>query len=515
MQPNQAAIQVLADGGNAADAAVAAAAVQWVTMPWACGVGGDAVCLVSDVRRGAPVALIGCGPSPAMISADWMTQRGHEAIPLHGPLAVGVPGAVDLVLELHARYGSRDLSALLEPSIRLARDGFTVGPHAARFGARGAAMFRGSAERLAAALPIRRGAAVGDIVRQPALARTLAGIATGRRAGFYEGAVACSMARAVAGGGGLLSAGDLGGFRAEVAEPISTSYRGVRVLETPPPTQGVVVLEMLNLMEGFPVGEAAPLAASTIHRLAGSARLAFDDRETYLVDPSVAAVPLDRLLSKQHAAERRPLVDGAPARLGRMAAGDTTSFAVADEQGSTVAFIHSLGGLWGSGVVDPETGVLLNNRVARGFSLEEADAARLVGGQRPAHTLHCFMLAEAAGSPFLAGATPGADLGAQWTAQIVLHLTDHGLSAQTAVEMPRWHLFPGAEPPHRALPAELQYESGLAEDTLASLRRLGHRTRSLGTLGTDGGMQIVGVDRALGRLVATSDPRCEAAALGV
>jgi gamma-glutamyltranspeptidase / glutathione hydrolase len=499
------------------------ALVEGVARPWACGLGGDAFCLLYHAETGQFRAISGGGAAPARASADLFRDQGLPFMPGDGPLAASVPGALDAYLRLHETYGSRPWERLVRPAIDLADRGLVVTPrfgHYLRVGRSRLESFTASVREY---YPDGQVPAVGTLLRRPALGRTLREVAGTGRASFYGGRLGKVIGRAVEAAGGLLGIADLAAHQAEIEAPIQTSYRGYTIYQPPLPSQGVIMLEMLNILEGLDVAGLDLLGDQLIHLVAEAKRLAFEDRLRWCGDPRFVEVPLARLLSKELADERRAQIAldtvgtsgsaTAPGQSSDGAAHDTTCCCAVDAAGNAVVLIHSLASNWGSAFVVEGTGILLNNRAGRGFSLDPADPNCLAPGKRTMNTLNCCMLARD-GRPVLLWGTPGGDLGLQWNVQTLLAIVDGRLDPQAAVELPRWHSFPGSDPSQLQQPAELQLEQGIDEPVLSGLRRRGHCVRSIERWSAQAAMQLIAIDED-GLLLGASDPRAEGLALGL
>lgn len=517
-----AGLDVLRRGGNAVDAAVAAALVAAVVMPEMCGLGGDLFAIVHGPGR-EPIAILGSGASPRAATLDQMRRAGTQTpagvkMSLRGPLSISVPGMVDAYENLLRRLGTRALADLAQPAIAYARDGYPLT-------ALGAAAIAATATELArdpvAAsifLPGGGAPAVGSILRQPALARSLERIAEGGAQAFYRGDLAREIVGALAAVGAALSAEDFADHATVLAPPISTTYRGRTILQTGLPSQGLILLEALNILEHTPAADLARNDAAAVHAMAEALKLAYADRLGYARDPAVGPSPVDRLISKPWAARRFAAFDPARAAVdappGGMDDGDTTYLCVVDGEGLMVSLIQSVSSAFGSGIVAGDTGVLLNNRVGRGYSLEDGHPNLFVPGRRTMHTLNCYLVADEAGMPILVGGTPGGDGQPQWNLQTLSALIDGGLDVQAAVETPRWTVWPGTDPHDLPNPYELRVETRLGETAIADLEALGHTVRRTGSWGGTGAAQAIARDPATGVLVGGSDPRVEGLALG-
>jgi gamma-glutamyltranspeptidase/glutathione hydrolase len=281
----------------------------------------------------------------------------------------------------------------------------------------------------------------------------------------------------------------------------------------------MILLEALNIVEQAPPAALAGGDAAAIHLMAEAIKLAFADRLGYAQDPAFGPSPLAALLSKAWAARRhaeidmRRAADDVPA--GAMQDGDTTYLCTADARGMMVSLIQSVSSAFGSGVIAGDTGVLLNNRVGRGFSLEPGHPNLFAPGKRTMSTLNCYLVTDGDGAPVLVGGTPGGDGQPQWNLQVLVGLIEGGLDAQAAVETPRWTVWPGTDPHDRQNPLELRVETRAGEETIAQLQARGHRIRRMNAWGAGGGAQIIARDPGSGVLAAGSDPRVEGMALGV
>jgi gamma-glutamyltranspeptidase / glutathione hydrolase len=512
-----AGVRVLMDGGNAFDAAIATALVEGLTLPASCGLGGDVFAVLYDARTRSVHALNGSGVVARAASRDYYVSRGHEKMPLYGVHSVSVPGAPDAYWTLHRRFGTRPWAALVEPAIACAEEGVALSPSLAR----SIASQKKLLDDPASAATFHAGGqppAAGTVLRRPAYGCSLRTLAQEGPAPFYRGAIAREICRYVQSQGGLLAEADFQEHSTEVYAPLRTTYRGVEVCSTAPPSQGLIILEWLNLLEGFDLASLGFGTAEAIHLLAETKKLAFADRLRYAGDPRFVDVPLTELLSKEFAARRRQEVDHTRAAtrvagaLPEALQGDTSSFCVADGLGNVVSFIHSLSAGFGSGVTAGETGILLNNRAGRGFTLEEGHPNVIQGGKRTMHTLTCY-LALRDGEPWLAGGTPGGDQQPQWNVQTITNVVDFGLDVQQAADAPRWYSFPGTDPVFDGRPFELRLESRFGAETAAGLEARGHRVVDIGAWGSPGALQLI---QRLpdGLLAGGSDSRGGGIALG-
>jgi gamma-glutamyltranspeptidase/glutathione hydrolase len=514
-----AGLAALQAGGNAMDAAIAASAVCNVVLPQMCGLGGDTFFLYHEAESGRVWGLNSSGPAPAAASREEFAARFGGLMPFVGPLSIGVPGAVDAYAVAAERFASRPLHELFAQAIDYADHGHPLTPETAGMLADSAAEFAKYPASAAIFLPGGRPPAAGARFANPALARSLWIVAQRGRAAFQEGELGERIVAGLREVGGLFTMDDWAGHRADLYQPpIATTYRGKTVYQTTLPSQGHILLEELNIVEGDDLAALGQNSAAAIHLLVEAKKLAYADRLAYSGDPRFVDTPLELLLSKEFAARRRAEIDPERAveapRPGALPerVGDTTYLCTVDRWGNACSWITSLSAAFGSCVVAGDTGILLNNRVGRGFTLEEGHPNALAGGKRTMHTLNCFLVTET-GRPWLVGGTPGGDGQPQWNLQLLTNMIDHGLGPQEAIEAPRWTSFPGTDPINAHNPFELRLEARFPERVAAELAARGHRVKQVGPWSGGGAAQLIAIG-ADGVLRGSSDPRAEGQALG-
>jgi gamma-glutamyltranspeptidase/glutathione hydrolase len=502
-----AGLDVLRAGGTAADAAIAANAVLAVTQPNMCGVGGDIFVLYYEAATRRVHFLNGAGRSGARASLDELRRRGVAALPVIGPMTVSVPGCVRGWGMLLERFGTRPLASLLEPAIRHA-EAFPI-----------SSLTSQAIDEFASVTPdgewhrvfraAGRAPALGEPLRQPDLARTLRDLAAEGPDLFYTGRVARAIAERMA-ADGFLTEEDLAQHSGDWGEPISTTYRGVRVWETPPPTQGLAALVALNILERFPLARRSLHSVQHLHLLLEVVKLAYADRDRWIGDPAHARVPLAELLDKAYAARRRKAFDAkkAQAYAAGDPEGDTTGFVVADRHGNVASVIQSLFNPFGSGIVVPGCGVVLQNR-GRHFQLDPGHPSALAPRKRPFHTLMAAM-ATRDDRPVAALATMGGNGQAMFHVQILTNLIDYGLDPQEAIERPRFLI--GAFLPGE--PADtIHLERRVPRTVLSALARKGHPIKPAPEFFTRTGHAHAIVFRD-GTMLGGADPRGDGLALG-
>ena len=508
---SSAGADALRAGGSAVDAAIAAAGVLGVVYPHMCGIGGDAFWLVYDAKRRKVEYLEGGGRAASSAQLKWFSENGHSEIPFRGivPATLTTPGAVASWCEAHARYGKLSLSRNLESAIGYARDGYPVTARLARWIEQTAGELAQDPGIASLFLPAPR---AGARLRNPALAKTLEAIASRGRAGFYEGA----LGKFSEANGGFFTAADLAAQPATWGEPISGTYRGVTIFETPAPTQGFTVLEMLNLVEPFELRKMSFLSADSAHLMVQAKQIAYHDRDRLLADPRFVSVPVSTLIAKKYANERRALMDPARAlpwdkvpSYGSLK-GDTVYVAAMDAQGNAASLIFSLYGVFGSCVADPATGVVLQNRSAY-FSLDPAHPNRLEPGKVPLHTLIASLAFRQEKLWAVLGCM-GADGQPQIHLQTYVAMIDHGLDIQAALDSPRWLSGRFALGEARDT---LHIEGRTPKATIDELERRGHPVDRWGDWNELAGhAHGITVDPDTGVLAGGADPRSDGAAVG-
>ena len=514
----QVAIDILKAGGSAADAAIAANAALGLMEPTGSGIGGDLFAIVWDAGKKELTGLNASGRAPKAMTLDYFREHGYTAVPKFGPLPVSVPGAVDGWFELHGRYGRLPMKDVLAPAIRYAREGFPVSEVIAHYFAinkRRIGQYPGFAETF---MPNGDVPKKGEVFRNPRLANTYEAIATRGRDEFYKGDIARAIAAYMAEQGGLLTYEDLAAHASEWVTPVSTNYRGWDVFELPPNGQGIAALQILNILEGFDIASMGFASAQYVHTLVEAKKLAFEDRARYYADMDFADVPVERLISKDYANERRKLIapDRAsltlPAGDAQLEEGDTVYLTVADADGNMVSLIQSNYRGMGSGMTPGELGFVLQNR-AELFALDEHHANVVAGGKRPFHTIiPAFVMKD--GKPLMSFGVMGGAMQPQGHAQIIVNLVDFGMNLQEAGDAARVNHKGSSEPTGTTMSdgGVVHLESGFSEEVRAELERMGH---TLGASdGSFGGYQAIMFDEEQGVYYGASEVRKDGQAAG-
>ena len=514
---SQIGLDILKQGGNAIDAAIAANAALGLMEPTGCGVGGDLFAIVWDAKTQKLYGLNGSGRSPKSMTLDTLKAMGLEKIPAYGPLPVSVPGAVDGWTSLHDKFGSMPLKKILAPAIGYAEEGFPVTELIG--------YYLGSIDRFS-----RMGypniketyfdpnggqrPKNGDRYRNPALADTYRAIARKGREGFYEGEVAQTITTFIKEQGGFLSLEDLSSHRSQWVEPVSVNYRGYDVWELPPNGQGIAALQLLNILENKDFSEVRWGSEEHLHLFTEAKKRVFEDRAKYYADMDMAEVPVEALLSKEYAAENfnelKPYASSYDA--GEISAGETIYLTVADKDGNMISLIQSNYRGMGSGMVPPGLGFMLQDR-GELFSLEEGYNNTYEPGKRPFHTIIPAFITKD-GAPLMSFGVMGGDFQPQGHAQIVMNMVDYGMNVQEAGDAPRWDHSGGSSPvtgpsTHKG---EVHVESGIPYETVRGLMGRGHKVGF--ARGIYGGYQAIYRDPETGFYHGASESRKDGQAVG-
>lgn len=507
---SQAGAQILAQGGNAIDAAIAANACMGVLSPMQCGIGGDLFAIVYEAKTGKLYGLNASGWSAAALNAKVLRDQGISKMPTNGVHIVTVPGCVSGWENLQKKFARKKLPELLAPAIKLAEGGAPVPEIIGGYWKTGQKLLSKEASTSAVFLPNGKPPAVGEVFKNPEMGWSLRQVAKNGAKGFYTGPLAKRLLDYLRPKGSLLTEKDFSEFSAEWVTPISTTYRGWKVYEIPPNGQGIAALSMLNILENFPLREWGQNSSNTLHTMIEAKKLAYADMLKYVGDPRFSKVPATGMLSKTHARERAKLIDAMTANCDVApspsfeAGPDTTYLCVVDAEGNMVSLIQSLYNSFGSGLVAPGTGFCLQDRGAL-FTLEEGHPNVLAGHKRPIHTIiPAFMEKD---DTRIAFGIMGGWNQSQAHAQFVADIVDFNLNIQRALEAPRFTktTFEGCD-----VKLEGRFPKALTDD----LKKRGHQL-----LIGDPLMSDMGCGQAVQRNFATqvnfgaSDPRKDGAAI--
>jgi gamma-glutamyltranspeptidase/glutathione hydrolase len=513
----QAGLSVLKDGGTATDAIIAMAGVLAVTRPHMNGVGGDAFGIFYDGETGEVTALNASGRSGSLATPGFFESAGVDAVPQTGGLSVSVPGAVAGWVDAHDRFGTKPFADLLQPAIHFARDGFAVSTRLAMdFEDQGGAL-----NEYGRALYLPGGSAppVGTLLKNPELATSLSTIARRGKAGYYTGEIGRKLAAFVESQGGHLRASDFAEHTSTWVEPLRENYLDHTFIVMPPKTQGPAQLALMEMSKSFDLGAMGHNSPEYLHTLIELKKLAFADRDRWVADPEKADVPIARLLDDEYLRDRSGLVNAGAAaedvapgfgdEHGGMDddmddAGDTVYLTAVDQWGNAVSWIQSNFAGFGSGLLEPETGILLHNRGAL-YTLEEGHPNQVAPGKRPYHTLSPMMALYADGGFAFTLGTPGGDSQPQSLLQITHNMLMFGMTPQQALEAPRFRSMSGVR---------VSIEDRVSVDALNGLAARGHDLNVIvGWTATFGGAQMIVYDPVNGVLTAGADPRREAYSL--
>lgn len=514
----QAGLDILKAGGNAIDAAIAANAVMGLVEPTGNGIGGDLFAIVWDAKSRKLYGLNASGRSPKGLTREQLLEMGHEKIPAYGPLPVTVPGCVDGWSELAREFGSLPLNKLLRPAIQYAREGFPVSEIIAQGWAASVPVFEKYPGFLEVFAPDGKAPGKGEIFRNPALANTLERIAEGGADAFYRGEIARTIVAYLKEQGGYLSAEDFASHESTWVDPVSTDYRGYRVWELPPNTQGIAALQMLNILEGYDVRAMGFGSVQYIHHFLEAKKLAFEDRAKFYADPDFNQIPIRELISKDYAAKRRALIDPHRAAVTPEAGdpiledGDTIYLTTADSAGNMVSLIQSNYRGMGSGMTPPGLGFMLQDR-GELFTLEEGHFNSYQPGKRPFHTIIPAFITKD-GEPFASFGVMGGAMQPQGHVQIVVNLVDFDMNMQEAGDAPRMRHIGSSQPTGERIEngGVVYLESGFPEFTMRALRAMGHQISNQNS--TFGGYQAIRRDPETGVYFGATESRKDGQAVG-
>lgn len=490
----QVALDVMKNGGNAIDAAIAANALLGLVEPTGNGLGGDLFAIVWDAKTKKLYGLNASGRSPKSLSLEWFAQNGHQSIPSHGPLPVTVPGAVDGWFMLHDRFGKKPMNELLKPTIDYAKEGFPVSQLIAYYWNRSIPLLErwpGFSEQFTIE---GRAPAEGEIWKNLGLAKTLQSIADGGRDAFYKGDIAKTIANYMEKNGGFLSYEDLSSHTGNWVDPVSTNYRGYDVWELPPNGQGIAALQILNIMELFDISSMDHDSAEYVHLFTEVKKLVFEDRAKYYADSEFNKIPVTTLISKDYAQKRSGLLNLDRAAntypAGKLLEeGDTIYLTTADKEGNMVSLIQSNYRGMGSGMAPDGLGFVLQDR-GEMFSLEEGHFNQFEGGKRPFHTIIPAFVTKG-GLPWMSFGLMGGAMQPQGHAQIVINMIDFEMDIQAAGDAPRIHHTGSSEPTGEVMinGGILNLETGYPYETIRQLMRMGHEIQYAN--GPYGGYQAI------------------------
>ena len=512
----QVAIEVLKKGGTAIDAAIAANATLGLMEPTGCGVGGDLFAVVWSAKDQKVYGLNASGRSPKDLTLKYFQDNGMKKIPAFGALPVTVPGAVDGWFELHKKFGKMPMNEILDPAIKYAEEGFPLTELIAYYWGLSSNRFKSYPNFKETYMIDGKAPEEGDIFKNPALANTYRMLAKDGRDAFYKGEIAKTIASFIKSQGGFLSEEDLANHKSEWVEPVSTNYRGYDVWELPPNGQGIAALQILNILEGYDLAKYGFGSTEHIHYFTEAKKLAFEDRAKYYADPAFNNIPVDQLISKEYAEERRKLISDTRRNVyeaGKISKGETIYLTVADQYGNMISLIQSNYRGMGSGMVPPNLGFMLQDR-GELFNLEEGHFNTYEPGKRPFHTIIPAFVSKD-GKPFMSFGVMGGDFQPMGHAQIIINMIDFGMDVQEAGDAPRISHDGSTSPTGEAKDARggtITLESGFPYEVIRALMRKGHKVGYAN--GIYGGYQAIMYDAEKGVYRAASESRKDGQAAG-
>ncbi len=512
----QVAVDILKKGGTAVDAAIAANAVLGLMEPTGCGIGGDLFAIIWDSETQKLHGLNASGRSPMSLSREYFIENGYEKIPSFGPLPVSVPGTVDGWFEMHNKFGKLTMPTLLEPAINYANEGFPVTELIAYYMNRSGNFLAQYPNFKETYMPDGEMPAKGEIFKNPYLANTYTIIANEGRDAFYKGDIARTIGTYIQENGGFLSYEDLAAHTSTWVDPVSTNYRGYDVWELPPNGQGIAALQMLNILEAYDISSMHWDSPEYIHLFVEAKKLAYEDRAAYYADMDVVDVPVEELISKKYAEERRKLIDSERAarnvKAGEVSGPNTIYLTVADKDGNMVSLIQSNYRGMGSGMTPPGLGFVLQDR-GESFTLQPNKPNTFEPGKRPFHTIIPGFITKD-NQPWISFGVMGGDMQPQGHTQIVVNMIDFGMNLQEAGDAPRIYHTGSSEPTGSVMTdgGILMLESGFPYQTIRELMQKGHRMEW--TVGPFGGYQAIMWDKENKVYYGASESRKDGQAAG-
>ncbi|MFN3318758.1 MAG: gamma-glutamyltransferase [Allorhizobium sp.] len=501
------AINILQAGGNAMDAAIAACAVQCVVEPGSTGIGGDCFALYAPKGGAEVIAYNGSGRTPKALTIDWFEERGLTEVPRQSPSAVTIPGAIDAWTRLHADHGRLSFAEVLAPAIRYAEEGYAISPRVHRDWKKEEELLAADKAAAEIFLPGGRAPRIGETHRQPKLAATLRKIATEGRDGFYKGSVAEDMVAHLNAHGGLHTLEDFAEAQGEYVTPVTTDFRGYTVHECPPNGQGIIALLILNILSCFD-NTLEPHSADRLHLEIEATRLAYAARDAWIADPAKADVPIDELLSADFARRLAEKIDLTRAltelpNFEMPLHRDTVYISIVDEERNAVSFINSIFDSFGTGLVAPNSGVILHNR-GQSFSLKRGHPNMIAPEKRPLHTIIPGMVTRD-GRTEMSFGVMGGYYQAMGHAHLISKVVDYDMDMQDAIDLPRLIPVGGKVP-------RVEAEHTVSSETVAELTRRGFEI--VPAEDPIGGAQVVRIDWENGTLTGASESRKDGIALG-
>lgn len=502
------AINILQAGGNAMDAAIAACAVQCVVEPGSTGIGGDCFALYSPKGGDQVIAYNGSGRTPAALTVDWFEERGLTEVPRASPSAVTIPGAIDAWTRLHADHGRLPLADVFAPAIAFAENGYAIAPRVHRDWAKETPLLAADEHAARILLIDGRAPRIGEMHRQPELAKTLRRIVAEGRDGFYRGPVAQDMVNRLRELGGVHTLEDFASARGEYVAPVTTDFRGYTIHECPPNGQGIIALMILNILSHFEA-KGAPDDVDRIHIELEATRLAYAARDTWLADPAKANVPVEEMLSGDLAKRLAGMIDLSQAIADLPSFElplhpDTVYITVVDSERNAVSFINSVFDSFGTGIMAPESGVILHNR-GQSFSLKRGHLNMIAPEKRPLHTIIPGMVTKD-GRTDMSFGVMGGYYQAMGHAHLISKVLDYGMDMQDAIDLPRLVPASGLKP-------KIEVEQTVPAATIAELQARGFEI--VPTEDPIGGAQVIRIDWENGTLSGASESRKDGIALGL
>lgn len=508
-------LKILHQGGNAMDACIAMALTSGVVLPDMCGLGGDAFLLYYDAKTKKITAINGSGGVPSKATVDYFKSLGYQNVPKDGMLSVSVPGGVDVYFEALKHFGTMSFEQLCQDAIELAENGVPVSEKVARHMHTDYDKMLKFKNLKELYLKQEKPYSYGELVYNKDYAKSLRYLCQHGKDGFYKGEIADKIIQYSNKHGGLFEKSDFENYHCQILEPISVDYRGYKVYQTPPVSQGIIHLEELAILNQFDLSQYLPDSAEAIHLMVEAKKIAFRDRMKYFGDPEFVSNPTQTILSQEYIEKVASSI-----KMDQCANEEdvfnhedshTTSMIAVDRDGNAVSFIHSISATWGSGEIVDGTGILLNNRAGTGFNLIEGHPNCIAPYKKTMHTLNTYLITDQNGNLKYVGNTPGGDNQPQWNMQVVCNLIDFKLDVQSSVEHGKWADYHSISEDGKSCHT-LKIESQVGQKVLDQLKEMGHELNIIEPFTCSGACQVIEIDEN-GLRLGGSDPRADGAAM--
>ena len=509
-------LQILRNGGNAMDAAIAMALTSSVVLPDMCGLGGDAFFLYYDATTKKVFSLNGSGPAGKNYSKEYFKNKKLSKIPETGIDSISIPGAVSVFFEGLKRFGTFSFENCCQDAIFLAEHGYPCSEKTSSYISKKIDLVK--ADKALSEMLLDKQSLPKkpfDLIYNKPLAHTIKYLSEYGETGFYNH-LAPKFVTFLNSRGADFETSDFSDYHCTEEVPLNINYRNKLIYQLAPVSQGIIHLEILNILSQTDISKMERNKAELIHLMVEAKKTAFEDRINYFGDPKFVKNPITELLSSEYGKKAYDAIDPEKSKIVKTNLFDhesshTTSMVVVDSEGNACSFIHSISDVFGSGVMEPETGVIFNNRLGTGFNLVEGHPNCVAPGKKTMHTLNTYLITDLDNNCLYVGNTPGGDNQPQWNTQTVVNLLDFGLDVQEAIEEPRWFDAQSTNPFSKTVDNILTLESTIQEEAVEQLTEKGHKVLVIDQCG--GASQLIQI-KGKGHYIGASDPRANGCAIG-